>query len=82
VVLELEFGAVLGIGLLAVSVAEAVVLLEVVRVELGLTSTTSRFAVAMASFGDVVAGDDAGGIVLAGRAVVVVAVGDACTNEC
>jgi hypothetical protein len=40
VVLELEFGAVLRIGLLAVSVAEAIVLLEVVRVELGLTRAT------------------------------------------
>ena len=81
VVLELELGAVLGVGLLAVSVAEAVLLLEGVRVELGLAGATGRFAVAVAGFGDVVAWDNAGGVVLAGRAIVVVAVGDACRSR-
>ena len=70
VVLELELGPVLGVGLLAVSVAEAVLLLEGVRVELGLAEATGRFAVALAGFGDVVAWDNSCGVVLAGRAIV------------
>jgi hypothetical protein len=76
VVLELELVAVLVVGLLDVSVTEAVGLLEVVRVEFGLARWWS--ALGMASFGDVVAWDDAGGVVLASSAVVVVAIGDAC----
>jgi hypothetical protein len=78
VVLELELVAVLGIGLLDVSVAEAVALLEVVRVKLGLAGGWST--VCVAGFCDVVAWDDAGRIMLAGSAVVVVTIGDACKS--
>ena len=75
-VLELELVAVLVVGLLDMSVAETVGLLEVVRVKLGLARWWS--ALGMASFGDVVAWDDAGGVMLASSAVVVVTIGDAC----
>jgi hypothetical protein len=78
VVLELELVAVLGVGLLGVSVAEAVSLLEVVRVELGLARGWSAVRVAVASLGDVVAWDDAGRVVLAASGIVVVTIGDAC----
>jgi hypothetical protein len=78
VVLELELVAVLGVGLLGVSVAEAVALLEVVRVELGLTRGWSAVGDAVASLGDVVAWDDTGRVVLTASGIVVVTIGDAC----
>jgi len=80
VVLEVELVTVLGVGLLGVSVAEAVGLLEVVRVELGLARGWSAVGVAVASLGDVVAWDDTGRVVLAASGIVVVTIGDACRS--